>query len=209
MNIDAQTPAGRERALTAAAAAVRRGEVVVVPTERVYAVAADAFIGTNNLRQAKGQSAAVSLPVLVASAAMVQGIAHVRPLAMDLMTAFWPGELTLHLPAQPTLAWDASAGNGVAVRMPIHPLTLALVSRTGPLATTAANRTGGPAPTSLDEVPSEIADAATLMVDVGPLPGGGASTLIDLTGDVPVILRHGTISADRIRSVCPDLVVPA
>lgn len=209
VKLDAQTKSGRERALTAAAAAVRRGEVVVIPTERVYAVAADAFVGTWALREAKGQRRDVSLPVLVASSAMVQGIAQVRPLAQDLMRAFWPGELTLLLPAQVTLAWDASAGDTVAVRMPIHPLALALVSRTGPLVATAANVAGSPAPMSLQDVPQGIADAATVMIDVGPLTGGGVSTLIDLTGEQPVLLRHGTVFVDQVRSVCPDLVVSA
>lgn len=203
--MDGTSKAARERAITAAAAAVRRGEVVVVPTERVYAVAADAFIGTPALRHAKDQAPEVSLPVLVASATMVQGIAQVRPVALDLMTAFWPGELTLLLPTQSTLAWDA--GDAVAVRMPIHPLTLLLVERTGPLAATSANLAGTVAPSSLEDVPDQISQAATVMIDVGRLPGGGVSTVIDLTGEHPVLLRPGTLSVESVRSVCPNLVI--
>lgn len=207
MRIDGTTE--RNRALTAAAAAVRRGDVVLIPTERVYALAADAFQGTSALRDLKGQDAHVALPVLVASQAMVQGIAQVRPLAADVMSAFWPGELTIIVPAQPTLAWDASAGGPVAVRMPLHPFTLALVSMTGPLAVTAAKRGDGAEPVQVDAVLDHFGTDVAVAVDVGPLPGAGASTVLDLTAPTPRVVRQGAVSAEDLRVVCPELVLDA
>lgn len=207
MRIDGRSE--RSRALTAAAAAVRRGDVVLIPTERVYALAADAFRGTTALRQAKGQDAHVALPVLVASQAMVQGIAQVRPLAADVMTAFWPGELTIIVPAQPTLAWDASAGGPVAVRMPLHPFTLALVSQTGPLAVTAAKHGSESEPIGIDQALDQFGADVSVAVDVGPLPGQGSSTVLDLTAATPRVVRQGAVSADELRVVCPQLVLDA
>jgi L-threonylcarbamoyladenylate synthase len=207
MRIDGVTERGR--ALTAAAAAVRRGDLVLIPTERVYALAADAFRGTTALREAKGQDAHVALPVLVASQAMVQGIAQVRPLAADVMSAFWPGELTIILPAQPTLAWDASAGGPVAVRMPLHPFTLALVTLTGPLAVTAAKRGAEAEPVDVDLALDHFGADVSVAVDVGPLPGQGSSTVLDLTAAMPRVVRRGAVSADDLRVVCPQLDLDA
>lgn len=199
--------AERPRALTAMAAAVRRGDVVATPTEHVYALAADAFRGTAALRRAKHMEPHVALPILVASTTMVQGIALVRPLAMDFMTAFWPGELTLMLPPQPTLAWDATAGGPVAVRMPMHPFTLALVERTGPLAVSAAQVDGGAQ--AFAPVAEAYGDTATVLVDVGTLPTGAASTVVDLSAGQPRVMRTGAIATHLLREVCPDLEVDA
>jgi L-threonylcarbamoyladenylate synthase len=207
MNLQAAPGEPRERALTVAAAAIRRGEIVVIPTEHVYALAADAFVGADALRQAKGQDAHVSLPIFVGSSNMVAGIAQVRPLASDVMAAFWPGELTLVLPAQTTLAWNASAGGSVAVRMPIHPCALALVQRTGPIAVSAASTPHEPPPTQAHQAAEAFVDVVRAVIDVGPLTGSGVSTVLDLTTDVPTIRREGSLSAEQLRSVCPNVVI--
>jgi tRNA threonylcarbamoyl adenosine modification protein (Sua5/YciO/YrdC/YwlC family) len=207
MNLNAAPGESRERALTVAAAAVRRGEIIVMPTEHVYALAADAFVGADALRHAKGQDSHVSLPIFVASAQMVAGIAQVRPLASDLMAALWPGELTLVLPAQSTLAWSASAGGSVAVRMPIHPCALALVQRTGPLAVSAAVAPPAPPPTRAEEAAEPFGEVVRAVIDVGPLTGVGVSTVLDLTAEVPTIRREGAVEAEQLRSLCPNLVI--
>ncbi len=198
----------RERALVACAAAVRRGELIIVPTEQVYGLATDAFHmrGTSAMREAKGYATHVSLPVLVATGTMVSGIAQSSPLAEELIEAFWPGGLTLVLPPQPTLAWDASAGGPVAVRMPLHPFTLALVERTGPLAVTAANPPGIDPPTTIDAALDCLSDQVTLAVDTGPCSDIGMhSSIVDLTGPEPVLVREGAVSRAQLAAVRPDM----
>jgi tRNA threonylcarbamoyl adenosine modification protein (Sua5/YciO/YrdC/YwlC family) len=208
MRLGAARGAERERALTACAAAVRRGDLIVIPTEQVYGLATDAFHmgGTSALRELKGYATHVSLPVLVATSTMVSGIAQSTPLAEELIEAFWPGGLTLVLPPQPTLAWDASAGGPVAVRMPLHPFTLALVQRTGPLAVTSANPPGIDPPTTIDGALLCLGDHVTLAVDTGPCPEGGeSSSIVDLTGPEPVLVREGAVSRAQLASLRPDL----
>lgn len=206
--LGAERGAERERALTACAAAIRRGDLIIIPTEQVYGLATDAFHmgGTTALREVKGYASHVSLPILVASAEMVTGVAQPSPVAESLIEAFWPGGLTLVLPPQPTLAWDASAGGPVAIRMPIHPFTLALVDRTGPLAVTSANPAGIDPPTSLDGAVQSLSDHVALAVDAGPCPlDGEPSTIVDLTGPEPTVVREGAVTRAQLASVRPDL----
>ncbi len=208
MRLGAARGTERERALVACAAAVRRGELVIVPTEQVYGLATDAFhmSGTSALREVKGYATHISLPVLVANPTMVSGIAQSSPLAEELIEAFWPGGLTLVLPPQPTLAWDASAGGPVAVRMPLHPFTLALVERTGPLAVTSANPPGSDPPTTIDAALACLGDQVTLAVDTGPCSDVGTpSSIVDLTGPAPVLVREGAVSRAQLASLLPDV----
>ncbi len=140
MRIDTNTAEERERGLAAAAAALRRGQLVGLPLDTAYGIAADAFNprGTQALRDAKGR-ADLSIPVMVPKIATVAGIAEVDSDARRLMLDFWPGPLTLVLPAQPTLAWSLTDPSGrIAVRMPLHPVALDLLERTGPLGVVAA-----------------------------------------------------------------------
>ncbi len=147
MRIDTNVAEERERGLAAAAAAVRRGQLVGLPLDTAYGVAADAFNprGTQALREAKGR-ADLSIPVMVPKIATVSGIAQVDSAARRLMLDFWPGPLTLVLPAQPTLAWTLTDASGrIAVRMPLHPVALDLLERTGPLGVVAAAAPPAPA----------------------------------------------------------------
>lgn len=190
-----------------AATAVRRGEVVIVPTESSYAIAADAFnpAGTTALRSLKGIGSHVPLAVMVPSAFTVHGLASsVSPAATDLMTAFWPGLLTLLLPAQPTLAWDHPRGAPVAVRMPLHPLLLQLLSEIGPMAVTTANSAGMQAPLTVDEAQAQLGPGVSVALDAGALEEAETSTIVDLTGTAPLMRRPGAVTLDDIRSVCPD-----
>lgn len=203
--------AHRDRAVTAALAAVRRGDLVVIPTETVYAVATDAFSrrGIDALREAKGYDAQVPLPVMVGARATVAGIAaRVCDDARALMEAMWPGPLTLLLTPQPTLAWDVPAGAPVAVRMPLHPLALALLATSGPLVVTTANRPGLPAPTGVDDALDQLGDGIALALDAGELADGGAlpSTVVDVSGARPRAVRIGAIGLEQLRHVCPHVL---
>lgn len=201
----------REPAVTAALAAVRRGDLVLIPTESVYALATDAFSarGMSALREAKGYDADVPVPVMVGSRGTVAGIAsRVSDDARVLMESFWPGGLTLLLTPQSTLAWDLPPDAPLAVRMPLHPVALALLSASGPLAVTSANLPGLPAPTDVDGALEQMGDVVSLVLDAGPLAddAGVASTIVDATCDPPRIVRPGAVSLDSLVRCCPRVI---
>lgn len=202
----------RDRAVAAATAAVRRGDLVVVPTESVYAVVTDAFSarGVGRLREAKGYDADAPIPVLVGARTTVGGVAaRVSDEARDLMETLWPGALTLLLEPQPTLAWDLPRGTPLAVRMPIHPLLLALLAGSGPLVGTTANLPGMPAPVTADDAVAQLGSSVALALDAGPLADGSgpgaASTIVDCTVSPARIVRAGAVDAAQIALVCPDV----
>lgn len=212
MRIDVVLPDERERGLDAAAAALRRGQLVGLPLDTAYGVAADAFHerGTRSLRDAKGRPG-LSIPVMVPRIATVSGVAEVGPDARALMKDFWPGPLTLVLPAQPTLAWTLTDASGrIGVRMPLHPIALDLLERTGPLGVVAAAPAPVPSrPASADQAfPQELADHLTVLLDAGVLPEGPASAVVDLTGVTPVLIRSGPLDVADLLASCPGLVVP-
>jgi L-threonylcarbamoyladenylate synthase len=203
--------AHRERAVAAALAAVRRGDLVIMPTESVYAVATDAFShrGVAALREAKGYDPEDPLPVMVGARSTLTGIAARMPEdARRLVEAFWPGSLTLLLPPQPTLAWDLPRGAPLAVRMPLHPLALALLRQSGPLVATSANQGGLGAPSTVDDAVDQVGDHVSLALDAGDLtdPESLPSTIVDLTSVAPRVVRIGAISMVSLLRVCPHLV---
>lgn len=207
--VDCTDRNARATGLQAASAAARRGDLVLIPVEHSYAIATDAFSmrGAQRLRQAKGQGPSMPLPVLVPGASTVMGLAASVPQsARDLMTAFWPGALTLLLTPQPTLAWDQPSGHPVAIRMPLHPVALELLQLTGPLIATAANAVGLEPPASVEEAIEQLGEAFGACLDAGPLDAlGEPSTIVDATGRIPVVLRPGAISLEVIREVCPQV----
>ena len=191
-----------------AADAVRRGEVIVLPTDTVYGVGADAFdrAAVRAVLAAKGRGRDMPPPVLVANPRVLDALTHDLPgYARELVDAFWPGGLTLVCPAQPSLDWDLGTDGTVAVRMPLHRTALALLDRTGPLAVTSANRTGEPAATTCDEAEDQLGEAVTVYLDGGPCAGTAASTILDVTGPRARVLRLGALPLDRLRTVVPDL----
>lgn len=203
--------AHRAQAVTAALAAVRRGDLVLLPTEAVYALATDAFSrrGVEAMREAKGYDDAVPLPVMVGARSTIAGIAaRVSDDARILMEACWPGALTLLLEPQPTLAWDLPASAPLAVRMPLHPMALALLQRSGPLVVTAANLPGLDAPATIDDAIEQIGDAAALALDAGRLGEGPSlpSTVVDVTGPAPRVVREGAVPLAALRRVCPHVL---
>jgi tRNA threonylcarbamoyl adenosine modification protein (Sua5/YciO/YrdC/YwlC family) len=206
---DTTTDSGRRTGAQIAADAVARGEVIVLPTDTVYGVGADAFDRTAvaAVLAAKGRGRDMPPPVLVPHVRALDGLAAEVPIwARELVAAFWPGPLTLVCRAQPSLDWDLGDTHGtVALRMPLHRVALAVLEKTGPLAVTSANRTGSPAATTCDEAVAALGDAVSIYLDAGPSPSSVASTIIDVTGDVPRVLRAGPLEPDRLMSVVPDL----
>ena len=197
--------------------ALAKGELVVIPTDTVYGVAADAFIpeAVERLLAAKGRGRQSPPPVLMPNAATIDALANAVPDKIRELTAkFWPGGLTIILDAQPSLAWDLGETDGtVALRVPAHPLALELLAETGPLAVSSANLTGEPAATTASNALEQLGARVQVYLDGGP-SGTTASTIIDATalargtGRVR-ILRDGAISAAQIREVLGDDLEPS
>src|SRR6476661_6260193 len=206
---DCTTEEGRAAGVAEAADAVRRGEVVVLPTDTVYGVGADAFApaAVAAVLAAKGRGREAPPPVLVPNARTVDGLATAVPgYARDLITAFWPGPLTLVLLAQSSLMWDLGDTNGtVALRMPQDETALALLEAVGPMAVTSANLTGQPPATTVVAAAAELGAAVSVYLDGGPTAGSDPSTILDCTGEAPVVLRRGAIGAERLREVLGDV----
>jgi tRNA threonylcarbamoyl adenosine modification protein (Sua5/YciO/YrdC/YwlC family) len=149
------------------------------------------------------------VPVLVGSWRTIDGLAQlVTPLTRQLVEAFWPGPLTLVVRAASSLAWDLGETRGtVAVRMPLHPVALAVLEQTGPLGVSSANRTGLPPATDAAEAARQLGSAVSVYLDSGPTASSEPSTIVDLTADAPRLLRAGALSVEQLREVAPDLVL--
>jgi L-threonylcarbamoyladenylate synthase len=199
----------REQAVAAAALAVQRGDLVVLPTDTVYGIGADAFdpAAVRALLRAKGRGREMPPPVLVSSPSTLDAIATDVPgYARALVDAFWPGPLTLVCPQQPSLQWDLGDTRGtVAVRMPDHPVALELLERTGPLAVSSANLTGRPAATDADQAEEMLGESVAVLVDAGTSPGQEPSTIVDVTGSQGRILRLGALSLETLNGVLEPL----
>lgn len=203
----------RERGIEAAATALTAGRLVVVPTDTVYGLAADAFnrVAVTDLLEAKGRAGAAPPPVLVADQSAVDGLAvDVSEAARALTDAFWPGGLTVLVTAQPMLGWSGASGAGtVALRMPLHPLALELLARTGPLAVSGANVAGAEPPVTADEAREMLGEAVAVYLDAGACLDEPQSTIVDATGERVRILRAGAVSAEDLADVLGDLLEPS
>jgi len=200
---DCAVDAERTEGLEAASAALRRGELVVLPTDTVYGVAADAFNpgAVDALLAAKGRGRDMPVPVLVANQEMLAALVGDLPEAARALTAaHWPGALTVVVRHTPHLSWDLGDARGtVAVRMPDDELALDLIARTGPLAVSSANRSGHPPATTMLDARLQLGASVAVYLDGGPRPSGTPSSIVDLTGDEPRLLREGALSADLLR----------
>ena len=202
--------------------ALGRGELVVIPTDTVYGVAADAFnaAAVQRLLDAKGRARQSPPPVLIPDLKTLDALASTVPdEARQLAEAFWPGGLTIVFNAQPSLVWDLGETHGtVALRMPDHKLTLELLGETGPLAVSSANKTGLTAAKTAIAAEEMLGDAIAVYLDAG-LAGAAydgvtesgaseSSTIIDVTGlddgRGVRILRQGVVSADELRAIIGD-----
>jgi tRNA threonylcarbamoyl adenosine modification protein (Sua5/YciO/YrdC/YwlC family) len=201
----------REAGIANAALAVQRGRLVVLPTDTVYGIGADAFDAeaVRRLLAAKGRGREMPPPVLVSAPTTLDALAvGVPSYARALITELWPGPLTLVCRQQPSLQWDLGDTRGtVAVRMPDHEVALELLARTGPLAVSSANRTGLPAATDADEAERMLGRKVAVIIDSGPTPGSVPSTIVDVTGPTGRVLRLGAVSLERLNEIVAPLGV--
>ncbi len=207
---DCSDPETRAAGLDAAAAAIGRGELVLLPTDTVYGVAADAFTpsAVAGLLAAKNRGRAMPVPVLVPEASTLAGLVLNLPdVANRLAQEFWPGGLTLVLEHAPSLAWDLGDAEGtVAVRLPDDDVARDLLRRTGPLAVSSANRSGRPAATTAQQAIAQLGQQAAVVLDGGPRTSSAASTIVDCTVPAPRVLRVGAVPVDALREVVPEIV---
>lgn len=206
---DTQSDENRDESLQAALDAVREGKLIVLPTDTVYGIGADAFdpAAVQSLRDAKGRGRSVPPPVLVGDPSVLLALAvDVPDYAETLAETFWPGALTLILRAQPTLSWDLGETRGtVALRMPDDPVALDLLRRTGPLAVSSANRHGKPAATTVVDAASQLGDTVEVYLDGGKARLGTSSTIVDTTVEPAEILRAGAITREQIIAAVGDI----
>lgn len=199
----------RQIGIDLAVEAVGRGELVVLPTDTVYGLGTDAFApqAVAALLAAKGRGRDMPVPVLIGSPRTLDGIATgLTSAARALVEAFWPGGLTVVARAQPSLTWDlGDTGGTVAVRMPLHPVAITLLQATGPMGVSSANLTGRPAPATCDEAVEQLGESVSVYLDAGPCGDPVASTIVDVTGDVPRLVRLGALGLDVLREVVPAL----
>jgi L-threonylcarbamoyladenylate synthase len=195
----------RAEGLAAAVTAVLNGELVVLPTDTVYGLGADAFspAAVRRLLAAKGRGRDMPPPVLVgtvrAAAALVEDMG---PDGQRLIDEFWPGGLTIVCRATRSLSWDLGDTKGtVAIRMPEDTVALDLLRETGPMAVSSANLSGSASATTAADARDQLGEAVSVYLDGGKVSGGVASTIVDLTGPQPRLLRRGAISVGRLREV--------
>ncbi len=204
---DCSDSAARQAGLDAAEGVVKHGGLVVMPTDTLYGIGTDAFdrLAVRALLAAKGRGRSMPVPVLVGSWGTLDGLAaSVGPEVRELVRAFWPGALTLVVRQAPSLSWDlGDAGGTVAVRMPLHPVAIELLRRTGPMAVSSANISGHPPATTADEACTQLGGSVEVYLDGGRCPATVPSTILDCTGEAPRVLRTGAIDLAALRAVLP------
>ena len=202
---DCSDPDTRSAGLAAAAGAVRAARLVVLPTDTLYGLGADAFdaAAVRDLLAAKHRGPDMPVPVLVGSWSTIDGLVPaVPPVARDLLEAFWPGGLSLVLPHAPSLTWDLGRTRGtVMLRMPLHPVALELLREVGPMAVSSANVSGRPPATTVAQAREQLGETVECYLDGGVCATGVASTIVDLTGPSPAIRREGAVSAAQVAEV--------
>ncbi|ART68845.1 threonylcarbamoyl-AMP synthase [Mycobacterium dioxanotrophicus] len=195
----------RATGIASAISALKGGRLVVMPTDTVYGIGADAFDrdAVGSLLAAKGRGRDMPVGVLVGSWTTIDGLVFSVPdAARELIRAFWPGALSLVVRQAPSLQWDLGDANGsVMLRMPLHPVAIELLREVGPMAVSSANVSGRPAAVTAAAAREQLGDLVEVYLDGGPAERQAASTIVDLTGGQPRILREGPISADDIARV--------
>ena len=205
-------PAERQTGFAEAKRAFARSGLVVMPTDTVYGIAADAFdpAGVRRLLRAKQRGRSMPTPVLIGSRDTMRALAaklssHTR----DLAASFWPGGLTLICTQQRSLQWDLGDSRGtVALRMPDQRDAIDLLLDNGPLAVSSANTTGRPPATTVEEAKAMLGEAIDVYLDAGPTPGDTPSTIVDCTGELPKVVRQGVIPLEDLRGVVPEIQAP-
>jgi L-threonylcarbamoyladenylate synthase len=202
---DCADPKQRELGIASAVSAVKGGRLVVMPTDTVYGIGADAFDSdaVAALLSAKGRGRDMPVGVLVGSWHTIDGLVYSVPhSARELIEAFWPGALSLVVRQAPSLQWDLGDAHGtVMLRMPLHPVAIELLREVGPMAVSSANVSGRPSAITVDEARNQLGDLVEVYLDGGPAEQQAASTIVDLTGAHPRVLREGPIMLDAIAKV--------
>lgn len=200
------------RGSAAARAAIESGGCVVLPTDTVYGIGADAFdaAAVQRLLEAKGRGRDMPPPVLIGEPAILRALASDVPDQVDAVTAaHWPGPLTVICTAHKSLQMDLGDTDGtIALRVPDHEVARALLRRTGPLAVSSANRSGEPAATDVDTAIEQLGGSVSVYLDAGPTPGPVASSIVDFTRSADgVLVREGVLSFETLRETLPELVM--
>ena len=197
-----------EQAVAKAVAAIAGGGLAVIPTDTSYAVVCDAFnpVAVTKLRTAKKQISQIALPIAAASLETIRGVANLSVLANDLVSAMWPGPLTLLTIAQDSLSWNIGSGDSaLAVRVPNHEIALAVLAGVGPCVMTGAQQAGQGMVQIMEQAQTQLGELIDVYLDGGELSGQN-STVIDATTDNLRLIRSGAISLDRIRQVLPGVI---
>lgn len=202
---DCSDPDQREIGIASAISALKGGRLVVLPTDTVYGIGADAFDGdaVAALLEAKGRGRDMPVPVLVGSWHTIEGLVYNVPhTARELIRAFWPGALSLVVRQAPSLQWDLGDAHGtVMLRMPLHPVAIELLRQVGPMAVSSANLSGQPAAVTAEQAREQLGDAVEVYLQAGPSEQQAASTIVDLTGAHPRVLRQGPVTVEAIATV--------
>jgi L-threonylcarbamoyladenylate synthase len=195
----------RVTGIASAIGALKSGRLVVLPTDTVYGIGADAFDSdaVAALLSAKGRGRDMPVPVLVGSWHTIDGLVYTVPnAARELIRAFWPGALSLVVRQAPSLQWDLGDAHGtVMLRMPNHPIAIELLRDVGPMAVSSANISGRPAAVTAEEARNQLGDLVEVYLDAGPSEQQAASTIVDLTGAHPRVLRSGPITVESVAEV--------
>ncbi|MBR2783834.1 MAG: threonylcarbamoyl-AMP synthase [Firmicutes bacterium] len=201
-----------EAGLQRAAELIRQGLAGAFPTETVYGLGANAYDETAVARifKAKGRPQDNPLIVHVDSRELADQVAEFTPLAEKLAAAFWPGPLTLVLPRRECIPDAVTAGlPTVGVRMPSHPVAHAFIAACGvPIAAPSANTSGKPSPATAEHVLDDLRYRIPFVIDGGPVEIGLESTVVDATGDFPVLLRPGKVSREQLAELCGQVLLP-
>jgi L-threonylcarbamoyladenylate synthase len=211
MLFDCRSTASRNKGIEAAVSAVQRGDLVVLPTDTVYGLGADAFKSWSVTALLDAKGVQVPPPVLVGSRNALDGLVFGLPeVARDLVEAFWPGALTIIVEYAPTLNWNLGdqMDGTVAVRMPLHPVALEVLRQTGPMVVSSANKRGEPAANTAAEARAQFGYSVAVYLEAGRGLDSMPSTIVDVTAGTPRVLRTGAVPLDRLREVVPNILGP-
>ena len=202
---DCADPEARATGIASATSAVKAGRLVVLPTDTVYGIGADAFDSSAvaALLAAKGRGRDMPVGVLVGSWHTIDGLMYTVPhSARELIRAFWPGALSLVVRQAPSLQWDLGEAYGtVMLRMPLHPVAIELLREVGPMAVSSANISGQPSAVTVEDARDQLGELVEVYLDAGPSEKQAASTIVDLTGFHPRVLRQGPVTVEAIAKV--------
>ncbi|MBI9000195.1 L-threonylcarbamoyladenylate synthase [Corynebacterium sp. CCM 9185] len=207
-------PQDRISGMSAAVSAVKGGGLVVLPTDTLYGIGCDAFDNraVADLLRAKHRGPDMPVPVLVGSWDTVHGLVRDnQPAARTLIEAFWPGGLSIVVTQAPSLPWNLGDTRGtVMLRMPLHPVAIELLRETGPMAVSSANISGQPPATTAEEARQQLGTTVSVYLDGGTCPTAKPSSIVDLSGNRPRLLREGAVPTGRIANalgVAPETLV--